>query len=46
MGTKIFVNFTKYEYEECIRRLLNEINPVLELENVDLVKKDEPKKLL
>ena len=44
MGTKIFVNFTKYEYEECIRRLLNEINPVLELENVDLVKKDEPKK--
>lgn len=35
MGTKIFVNFTKYEYEDCVRRLLNEINPVLELESSD-----------
>ena len=25
MGTKIFVNFTRYDYEECIRRLNNEI---------------------
>jgi hypothetical protein len=29
MGTKIFVNFTRYEYDECIRRLNNEIQPLL-----------------
>ena len=29
MGTKIFVNFTRYEYEECIRRLNNEIQSLL-----------------
>jgi len=29
MGTKIFVNFTKYEYDECIRRLENEIQPIM-----------------
>ena len=28
MGTKIFVNFTKYEYDECIRRLIMEIQPL------------------
>jgi arsenate reductase-like glutaredoxin family protein len=25
MGDKIFINFTKYEFEECLRRLSNEI---------------------
>lgn len=25
MGSKIFINFTKYDYSECIRRLLVEI---------------------
>lgn len=29
MGTKIFVNFTKYEYDECIRRLENELQPLI-----------------
>ena len=28
MGTKIFVNFTKYDYDECIRRLIMEIQPL------------------
>lgn len=26
MGDKIFINFTKYEHDECIRRLMHEIN--------------------
>ena len=26
MGDKIFINFMKYEYEECIRRLKNELD--------------------
>ena len=26
MGDKIFVNFTKYDYDECIRRLLKELS--------------------
>jgi hypothetical protein len=26
MGDKIFVNFTKYDYDECIRRLVHEVN--------------------
>lgn len=26
MGSKIFVNFTKYEFSECMRRLREEIN--------------------
>ncbi len=29
MGDKIFINFMKYEYEECIRRLKNELDSSL-----------------
>ena len=28
MGSKIFVNFTKYEFDECMRRLLVELKPL------------------
>ena len=31
MGDKIFINFTKYEFEECIRRLKNEVDSKLNL---------------
>jgi hypothetical protein len=27
MGSKIFVYFTKYDYQECMRRLLKELTP-------------------
>ncbi|CAF0705631.1 unnamed protein product [Brachionus calyciflorus] len=29
LGSKIFVNFLKYEYDECIRRVKSEINKLL-----------------
>jgi hypothetical protein len=33
MGDKIFINFLKYSYEECIKRLKHEVNSHLPKEN-------------
>jgi hypothetical protein len=30
MGSKIFVDFTKYDYQECIKRLLKELTPFID----------------
>ena len=42
MGSKIFVNFTRYDYDECIRRLNGEIQaifkPIISLDNDENIK--------
>ncbi len=35
LGSKIFVNFTRYEFNECIRRLKVELDAVLKNSNSD-----------
>lgn len=46
MGDKIFINFTKYEFEECIRRLRNELNistdKTLKVESIEIKSNDLP----
>ena len=29
MGTKIYINFTKYPFQECINRLKDEVNSTI-----------------
>ena len=45
MGDKIFINFTKYDFEECMRRLKHEINKISKTENKQkhIVPIEEPK---
>ncbi len=42
MGTKIFVNFTRYEYDECIRRLNNEIQSLLKTTSKSSTNNSQP----
>ena len=50
LGSKIFVNFMKYEFSECMRRLLTELKPYNEIpekraESEKTVAKEESKKI-